>query len=213
MGSDATQVAPAGGRPRLGVVSQVSRVVGRVPGIVTQVGTVVPGRRLGHAGQDGAVDVTETLLPGVGIRYEIVLASGERVGLVAHRDGTFDLVAYSDSDPDACTGLLSLSQSEADTLAELMGAPRIAERFADLTKEIPGLVAAQIEIPPDSLYAGHTLGDTRARTLTGASVVAVVRNEAVIASPGPDTELAQGDVLVVIGTEAGINGVRRIVGA
>ncbi len=159
------------------------------------------------------MDVTETLLPGVGIRYEIVLATGERVGLVAHRDGTFDLVAYSAADPDACIGLLSLSQSEADTLAELMGAPRIAERFADLTKEIPGLVAAQVEIPRDSLYAGHTLGDTRARTLTGASVVAVVRGETVIASPGPDTELDAGDVLVVIGTESGINGVRRIVGA
>lgn len=159
------------------------------------------------------MDVTETLLPGVGIRYELLLSTGERVGLVAHRDGTFDLVAYSASDPDACTGLLTLTQGEADTLAELMGAPRIAERFADLTKEIPGLVAAQVEIPRDSLYAGHTLGDTRARTLTGASVVAVVRGDKVIASPGPDNELDAGDVLVVIGTEAGISGVRRIVGA
>ena len=44
-------------------------------------------------------------------------------------------------------------------------------------------------------------------------MVAVVRGETVIASPGPDTELDAGDVLVVIGTEAGINGVRRIVGA
>lgn len=159
------------------------------------------------------MDVTETLLPGVGIRYEITLSTGERVGLVAHRDGTFDLVVYSTSDPDACTGLLSLSQAEADTLAELMGAPRIAERFADLSREIPGLVAAQVEIPSDSLYAGHTLGDTRARTLTGASVVALVRGERIIASPGPDTELEARDVLVVIGTEAGIAGVRRIVGA
>lgn len=159
------------------------------------------------------MDVTETLLPGVGIRYEITTRTGERVGLVAHRDGSFDLVVYSASDPDACTELLSLTQTEADTLAELMGAPRIAERFADLTREIPGLVAAQVEIPPDSLYAGHTLGDTRARTLTGASVVALVRGQTIIASPGPDTDIEAGDVLVVIGTDAGINGVRRIVGA
>lgn len=159
------------------------------------------------------MDVTETLLPGVGIRYEITTQAGERVGLVAHRDGTFDLVVYSASDPDACTELLTLTQAEADTLAELMGAPRIAERFADLTREIPGLVAAQVEVPRDSLYAGHTLGDTRARTLTGSSVVALVRGQTVIASPGPDTEIEAGDVMVVIGTEAGIAGVRRIVGA
>lgn len=159
------------------------------------------------------MDVTETLLPGVGIRYEIQLASGERIGLIAHRDGTFDLVAYAASDPDACLGLLSLTQTEADTLAELMGAPRIAERYADLSKEIPGLVAAQVEIPATSLYAGHTLGDTRARTLTGASVVALVRGDTIIASPQPDTTLKAGDVLVVIGTDSGIAGVRRIVGA
>jgi TrkA domain protein len=160
-----------------------------------------------------AVDVTETLLPGVGIRYEITTRAGERVGLVAHRDGTFDLVVYPASDPDTCTELLTLTQAEADTLAELMGAPRIAERFADLSKEIPGLVAAQVEVPQDSLYAGHTIGDTRARTLTGASVVALVRDATIVASPGPDTEIEAGDVLVVIGTEAGISGVRRIVGA
>jgi TrkA domain protein len=159
------------------------------------------------------VEVSETLLPGVGIRYEITTRTGERVGLVAHRTGEFDLVVYPADDPDTCVELLTLTAAEADTLAELMGAPRIAERFADLTREIPGLVAAQVAVPASSLYAGHTLGDTRARTLTGASVVALVRGQDVLASPGPDTPLEAGDVLVVIGTEDGIAGVRRIVGA
>ena len=44
-------------------------------------------------------------------------------------------------------------------------------------------------------------------------MVAVVRGETIIASPPPETPLNVGDVLVVIGTEAGISGVRRIVGA
>ncbi len=159
------------------------------------------------------MDVTETLLPGVGIRYEIVTAAGDRVGLVARRTGAFDLVVYAPDDPDVCTDMLTLTPSEADTLAELMGAPRIAERFADLTREIPGLMAAQVEIRPESPYAGRTLGDTRARTRTGASVVALVRGDSVLASPGPDTPLSAGDVLVVIGTESGIAGVQRILGA
>ena len=37
--------------------------------------------------------------------------------------------------------------------------------------------------------------------------------ETIIASPPPETPLNVGDVLVVIGTEDGISGVRRIVGA
>ena len=93
-----------------------------------------------------------------------------------------------------------------------MGAPRIAERFADLTREIPGLASATVDIADGSRFDGAPLGDTRARTLTGASVVAIVRGENVIASPVPAEVLRGGDALVVVGTDAGIDGVRTIVG-
>jgi TrkA domain protein len=156
------------------------------------------------------VDVSETLLPGVGIRYEFATQAGERVGLVARRDGTFRVVAYDREDPDRCTEIMTLTQAEADTLADLLGAPRITERFADLTKEIPGLAAAPVELPPGSRYAGRPLGETRARTRTGASIVALVRGDDVIASPLPDQVLEAGDVLVVVGTDRGIQGVRQL---
>lgn len=156
------------------------------------------------------MDVTETLLPGVGMRYEFVTAGGEHVGLVARRDGQFELVRYDRGDPDAAERVVTLTQGEADVLAELLGAPRIAERFADLTREIPGLLAAQLEVPAASRFAGRRLGETRARTLTGASVVAVVSGRRVVASPAPDEVLHAGDVLVVVGTEQGVTGVRRL---
>ena len=104
---------------------------------------------------------------------------------------------------------MALTPDEAETLAELLGAPRIAERFADLTREIPGLVAAQVEISARSRFAGRTLGETRARTLTGASIVAVVAADEVAASPSPQFGLQAGDVLVVMGTDEGITAVRR----
>lgn len=156
------------------------------------------------------MDVSETLLPGVGVRYEFTTRSGARLGLVAQRDGRFDLVVYDTEDPDVCTEMVTLTPAEADTLAELLGAPRITERFADLTKEIPGLSAAQLEVPAGSRYAGRSLGDTKARTRTGASIVAVVRGHDVVASPGPGEQLAAGDILVVIGTTDGIAAVREI---
>ncbi len=156
------------------------------------------------------MDVNETLLPGVGIRYEFATRAGARVGLVARRDGSFEVAVYDPVDPDVAHVVMTLSQSEADTLAELLGAPRIAERFADLTREIPGLVAAQLEVPAGSRFAGRPLGQTRARTRTGASVVAVVRGPLVVASPTPQQQLQAGDVLVVIGTEAGVSAVREI---
>jgi TrkA domain protein len=156
------------------------------------------------------MEVTEILLPGVGVRYEFQTVSGERVGVVAKRDGEFDFVRYERRDPDAAETLLTLTRDEADALADILGAPRIVERFADLTREIPGLVSATIDLPLGSRFDGKPLGDTRCRTLTGASIVAVVRGDHVIASPVPDEVLRGGDSLVVVGTTSGIEGVRNI---
>ncbi|MFI9811320.1 cation:proton antiporter regulatory subunit [Saccharothrix variisporea] len=157
------------------------------------------------------MDVNEVLLPGVGLRYEFTNAEGQRIGVIARRSGGFEVVAYSAADPDESRPLLRLTREEADTVAEILGAPRIAERFADLTKEVPGLAAGQVVVPPASPHADQPLGATRARTRTGASIVAVVRGEDVIASPAPTQVLRPGDVLVVIGTHDGIEGVRRII--
>ncbi|MCK8433543.1 cation:proton antiporter regulatory subunit [Streptomyces sp. D2-8] len=157
------------------------------------------------------MDVNEVLLPGVGLRYEFVNRDGDRVAIVARRSGDFELMVYAGEDPDEARPVLRFTSEEADTVAEILGAPRIAERFADLTREVPGLSAGQIQIDPGSPYAGRVLGDTRARTRTGASIVAIVRGEEVIASPGPAQLLRAGDVLVVVGTREGIAGVQRIV--
>ncbi|MFD9307804.1 cation:proton antiporter regulatory subunit [Streptomyces sp. NPDC060048] len=157
------------------------------------------------------MDVTEVLLPGVGLRYEFTNHRGDRVGVVARRTGDFDVVVYGEEDRDEGRPVLQLNGEEADAVAEILGAPRIAERFADLTREVPGLLSGQVEVRAGSPYDGVPLGDTRARTRTGASIVAVVRGEDVIASPTPREVLRGGDVLVVIGTHEGIAGVEQII--
>lgn len=159
------------------------------------------------------MDVTETMLPGVGVRYEFRTRRGENLGLIAYRDGRIDLLVCNAEDPDVCDAVMQLTRAEAETVAELLGAPRIAERMADLSKEIPGLVATQIDLPDGSAYIGQPLGSTRTRTRTGASIVAIVRGDDVVTAPGPEVTLERGDVLVVIGTEDGVLQVRRLLGA
>jgi TrkA domain protein len=107
--------------------------------------------------------------------------------------------------------LFRLTDREADALAQILGAPRMVESYADLTKEIPGLDAGQVEIGSHSPYAGRPLGDAKARTRTGSSIVAIVRDEQVLASPGPAEILHAHDVLVVIGTADGIAAVRHLI--
>ena len=157
------------------------------------------------------MEVKEVLLPGVGLRYEFDNADGNHIGVIARRSGDFEFVVYGKSDPDQARPVFRLNDEEADALAQILGAPRLVERFADLTKEVPGLDAGQVEIVPTSPFVDRPLGDTKARTRTGASIVAIVRDEEVLASPGPAEVLHAEDVLVVIGTENGIAGVRRIV--
>lgn len=157
------------------------------------------------------MDVKEILLPGVGLRFEFENRDGDRIGVVARRSGDFEIVVYPRDDPDQAQEVFRLTGEEAEALAQILGAPRIAERFADLTREVPGLNAGQVTIRPGGPFVDRPLGDTRARTRTGASIVAIVRDEEVLASPGPAEILRANDVLVVIGTEEGIAGVEDIV--
>jgi TrkA domain protein len=153
------------------------------------------------------MQVERTILPGVGLRYDFATRRGQRIGVVAHRAGARELVVYDSADPDTSRDLLILTEEESDVLAELLGAPTFVERIANMHREIDGLTSVQLQIPAGSPYDARTLGDTRARTRTGASVVAVVRAGDVIASPRPDFRFAGGDVVVVIGTSEGTAGV------
>ncbi len=157
-----------------------------------------------------AVQVQETRLPGVGVRRDLLTESGRRVGVVFHRDGRRELALYDRDDPDACRDSLVLTAEEADTLAELLGAPRIVERLEALHRQVEGLVSEEMLIEAGSPYDGRTLGDARVRTRTGASIVAVIRGHEVHPSPGPDFTFRAGDVVVVVGTTEGTEAVADI---
>ena len=156
------------------------------------------------------MDVIETLLPGVGRRYEFTLDDGHQLCVVSTRDDHYTVSSFEADDPDVGRTLFRLDEDEAVTLAEILGAPRIAVKLADLSREVPGLASEQVEIVAGSRFDGHSLGDSQARTRTGSSVVALVRDDRVIASPLPTQDLIAGDVLVVIGTSDGIAKVRTL---
>ena len=86
----------------------------------------------------------------------------------------------------------------------------MVERLAELHRQVEGLVTEQIPITAGSPYDGRTLGSTQARSRTGASIVAVVRDAQVIVSPRPDFVFAAGDKVVVVGTGEGTAAVARI---
>lgn len=71
----------------------------------------------------------------------------------------------------------------------------------------------EVEIPAGSWLVGQTLGSSRIRNLTGATVIAVIRAGEEHFSPGADFVLAAGDLLMVVGPEAARERLERLVEA
>jgi TrkA domain protein len=149
-------------------------------------------------------DIHEVKLPGVGVRYEFQTSEGKHVGVVSHRSGLREIYLSRSDDPDEFRRVMGLAPDDARTLAELLGATRVAEQLAELQQRIEGLVIDWLPVREDSVYAGRTIGDARIRTRTGVSVVAIVRGEEAVPAPGPQDVLESGDYLVVVGTARGI---------
>lgn len=156
------------------------------------------------------MDVEETKLPGIGLRHDLVTAAGRRIAVISQRTGARNVVLYDRDDPDATAATIELTGEESEVLAELLGAPRVIERLSRLREQVAGLATDGVPIEPGSPFVGATLGDAAIRTRTGASVVAVLRGDDVVASPAPDFRFRAGDRLIVVGTENGVTAVGRL---
>ena len=152
--------------------------------------------------------VTETQLPGVGIRYDFTTTSGDVVGVLCHHSGRREIVVYDREDPDRAYSALSLTPDEAHTVAEVLGATQVSEALGAIQQRIEGLALEWIEVNEDSPMAHRTIGDGELRARTGASVVAVIRGATSEPAPGPDFVLEPGDVAVTVGTTEALEAIR-----
>ena len=151
------------------------------------------------------MNVEVTPLPGIGVRKDFPLTGvRRRIGVVDHKDGTIDLIFTKIGDPDATTQI-PMSEAEAGTLANLLGAPQLVGQLRDEYRDMDGVNTRQLPVSENSPYDGRTLGDTRMRTRTKTSIVAVMRAGQAMPAPGPDFVFTGGDVLIVVGTSDGLD--------
>lgn len=150
------------------------------------------------------MQIERTALPGIGLRHVLVTERGRRLGVISHYTGRQDLAIYNAEDPDSAE-LLVLTPDEAGALAELLGTAGVVERLSELHRQVEGLVSVQVTITANSRYSGKSLAETRTRSNTGASIVAVVRGRDVVPSPRPDFVFNIGDLVVIVGTAEGTN--------
>jgi TrkA domain protein len=156
------------------------------------------------------MELDRTALPGTGVAYSLATDEGQRIGVVAHLSGRRDLISYDPEDRDRVLHTVALNETEARTVAQLLDLPVFVDQVNELARGLDGVEAVRIPIPAESPYCGRPLGDTRARTRTGASIVAVVRDGQVIPSPAPDFEFRHGDAVVAVGDDAAVTALRDI---
>ncbi|WP_069160444.1 cation:proton antiporter regulatory subunit [Nocardia altamirensis] len=156
------------------------------------------------------MNVEITPLPGIGVRKDFPLAKvRRRIGVIHHRDGAIDLIMTKLDDPES-TVQIPLTEEEAGVLANLLGAPQVVARLREEHRDMAGLNTRQMSIRRGSPFAGRTLGETCMRTRTKTSIVAVLRVGQVIASPGPEFEFGAGDVVVLVGTDEGLDAAAHV---
>jgi len=136
--------------------------------------------------------VKEVALPGIGVRYEFVTQEGNRVGVVHHRSGVRELVLFEREDPDTSHDLLRLGPEDGRTLAELLGVSQVAKELAELEQDVEGLAVDRLPLAGGSPFAARTIGDTGARTRTGVSIVAVLRDGSALPAPARRLSSGQG---------------------
>jgi len=141
------------------------------------------------------VDVRRVNLPGVGMLHSFTTAAGVEVAVVAHRAGTRDLTARVAGVHDTAA-TVRLEEDEARTLADLLGGTRIVESIAELD-DLPGVPITWVTVEEGDRLDGRPLGDLPMPD--GVSVIALVRDDRAIPSPGPETKVAVGDILVAVG--------------
>lgn len=155
-------------------------------------------------------NVTETDLPGVGVRFDLETNAGRSVGVVAHQSGRRDLVVYDELDTDRAAQSIELTEDEGHTLGELLGGSPVIERLDDAIHRVEDLVISWITIDPSSDVVGRTVGDASVRTVTGAGIVAIVSDRGSIPVPGGDHVLIAGDTAVVVGLAAAVEAASRL---
>jgi TrkA domain protein len=139
-------------------------------------------------------------LPGVGKKVSFQTAEKQKVVIIIHHSGKRDLYFFQDTDEDEVDFFLTLTSEETREMgAQLLGAtyqPVDDDKMQIFQKQ---LVMEWIKLTPDSPFVDKQIAESRIRTHTGASVIAVKHGDEMTVSPDIHMVLKAGDTVMAAG--------------
>jgi TrkA domain protein len=157
------------------------------------------------------IDLSETRLPGVGIKFTLRLDRGQRLSVILHNDGTRELYYFRHAEDDEPEAVITMDDDEARQLGAVIGGayerPKIVE---DLEVALGELTIEWVPVPDTSPWIGRTLAECGFRAKTGITVIAILREPEPVSGAQPDDVLQRGDTLVTVGKAGQYAAFRRL---
>jgi TrkA domain protein len=146
------------------------------------------------------VELRETRLPGVGVKYGFRTSDGGRLAIVLHNDGVREIYFFRHDHDDEPSEVIRLDDDEARQLGAVIGGayerPKIVE---ELELALGELTIEWVPVPGDSPLIGKTLAECGFRAKTGITVIAILRDPEPVAGAQPSDVVLEGDTLVTVG--------------
>jgi TrkA domain protein len=155
----------------------------------------------------------ESTLPGIGKKYTLGLADGGNIAVVVKPDGERQVYHFLSRQDRPCD-VITLDEAEARQIGVLMGATlATAPDTERLALALGELEIEWLTLEDDSPFVGRTLAESQLRQETGASVIAIIRDDRAVPNPPPDTTFAAGDTLLIIGSHEQCDAARARISA
>ncbi|HEV3479371.1 MAG TPA: TrkA C-terminal domain-containing protein [Gaiellaceae bacterium] len=146
------------------------------------------------------IDLRETRLPGIGVKYGFRLDAGGRISLILHNDGKRELYWFRRADDDEPRAVITLDDDEARQLGAVLGGayerPKIVD---DLEMALGELQIEWVPVPEASPWMGKTLAEAEFRAKSGITIIAILREPEPISGAQPGDVIQHGDTLVTVG--------------
>jgi TrkA domain protein len=146
------------------------------------------------------VELRQTRLPGVGVKYSFNPAHGGRASVILHNDGMREIYFFRSRDDEDPCAVITLDDEEARQLGAVLGGaydrPKIVE---ELEMALGELAIEWIPVPEGSPAIGRTLADCAFRARTGITIIAILREPEPVTGAQPTDVIEKGDTLVTVG--------------
>ncbi|NPA53525.1 MAG: cation:proton antiporter regulatory subunit [Aquificae bacterium] len=148
------------------------------------------------------MEFKESDLPGIGRKFSIITASGDKITVIVHVTGKREMFVFEPDDFDEPACDVVMTEEEANQLGSvLMGAYFRPEQEREKELLLENLAIEWLKVPPNSPLAGKTIKEAQIRLKTGVTVIAIMKpGQKTIVNPSPDVKIEAGDTVVIVGT-------------